>query len=460
MSNLFKGNIAIGGHITPTSPQDTFFVTTEEFHRGGYRTVDSIAAANSIPTPHRVAGMKIYVRDEDKEYRCSPDLQSWVEVSGSGSGGTVDPADVDKILKDKLKDYTKKLDHNNDISNINNQIAQVETTHTQDIERLNVTIEEIKNKKINIDDLSLEYKDVTIQPGNGPDGQPLPPVTVTNVLHVKKATSRGIGIVQPDNKTIIVDDKGIITSKSNKGDGVTIINNNDANNTMSLSPDLVSKIEDIFNNLPLTPVDPDAGGGPLALPTATSFSLGIVQPDNKTILVDSKGKISAVIDIDVATIDTNGIGKPDNVTIGITTDGSYHVIDPVRRISDLTDVDANGMHYKQGYFLSVDDTGTKFVLKQPNSASNRSTTTAVDNTDYQMVYDLSKHANTAIHLRIEAVGTDPTNPLMLKYVSRTGGEVEEKVDSVLQRCIPERDFGMQVHAKGKGNIIFDLLTLK
>ena len=34
MSNLFKGNIAIGGHITPTSPQDTFFVTTEEFHRG------------------------------------------------------------------------------------------------------------------------------------------------------------------------------------------------------------------------------------------------------------------------------------------------------------------------------------------------------------------------------------------------------------------------------------------
>ena len=33
MSNLFKGNIAIGGHITPTSPQDTFFVTTEEFER-------------------------------------------------------------------------------------------------------------------------------------------------------------------------------------------------------------------------------------------------------------------------------------------------------------------------------------------------------------------------------------------------------------------------------------------
>ena len=118
------------------------------------------------------------------------------------------------------------------------------------------------------------------------------------------------------------------------------------------------------------------------------------------------------------------------------------------------------MHYKQGYFLSVDDTGTKFVLKQPNSASNRSTTTAVDNTDYQMVYDLSKHANTAIHLRIEVVGTDPTNPLMLKYVSRTGSEVEEKVDSVLQRCIPERDFGIQIHAKGKGNIIFDLLTLK
>lgn len=440
MSNLFKGNIAIGGHITPTSPQDTFFVTTEEFHRGGYRTVDSIASANSIPTPHRVAGMKIYVRDEDKEYRCSPDLQSWVEVSGPSSNGEVNSAEI---------------------SNLSNKIDELESTHTRDVNEVNVKIEELKNKKINIDDLSLEYKDVVIQPGDGPDGQPLPPITVTNVLHVKKATSRNIGIVQPDNKTIIVDDKGIITSKSNKGDGVTIINNNDANNTMSLSPDLVNKIEEIFNNLPLAPVDPDAGGvGPLALPTATSFSLGMVQPDNKTILVDNKGKISAIIDIGVATIDNNGLGKPDNVTIGITTDGSYHVIDPVRRISDLSDVDVNGMSYKQGYFLSVDDTGTKFILKQSNSASNRSTTTIVDNSDYQMVYDLSKHANTAIHLRIEAVGTDPTNPLMLKYVSRTGGEVEERVDAVLQRCIPERDFGIQIHAKGKGKIIFDLLTLK
>lgn len=439
MSNLFKGNIAIGGHITPTSPQDTFFVTTEEFHRGGYRTVDSIAAANSIPTPHRVAGMKIYVRDEDKEYRCSPDLQSWVEVSGSSSNGAVNSAEI---------------------SNLSNKIDELESTHTRDVNEVNVKIEELKNKKINIDDLSLEYKDVVIQPGDGPDGQPLPPITVTNVLHVKKATSRGIGVVQPDNKTVIVDEHGVLTAKSNKGDGVTIINNNDANNTMSLSPDLVNRIEEIFNNLPLTPVDPDAGGSPLALPTATSFSLGIVQPDNKTILVDNKGKISAVIDIGVATIDNNGLGKPDNTTIGITSSGEYHVIDPIRKIGDLKDVETNGMNFKQGYVLAVDDTGTKFTLKPQHGSTNRSTTTIVNNDDYQMVYDLSKHANTAIHLRIEAVGTDPTNPLMLKYVSRTGGEVEERVDAVLQRCIPERDFGIQIHAKGKGKIIFDLLTLQ
>lgn len=689
MNNLFKGNIALGGHITPTSPQDTFCVTTEEFHRGGYRTVENMAAANKIPTTHRTAGMKIYVRDEDKEYRCSPDLQSWIEVildsgdlvTNDGSvkinklvltdneqtitekkhftkgltsevpaqtdndvvrlsdmndaihqakveigaippfepdkyvrredfdrdvtqtdveikeikdalqdlennvpivdttqlatknelnnyttlvefrdevsrldkridtlaalfppdptdpnapkfdltdyvkydeyrtnidflkteidklkvlvdqipevpeinvslfatkddinlinttivdlttrleeleknppGGTVDPADIEKAINDKLKDYEKKLDHNTDISNLNNQIAQVETKHTQDVDKINITLEELKNKKINVDDTTLEFKDVTVQPGDGPDGSPLPPVTVPNVLHVKKASSRGVGIVQPDNRTIVVDDNGIITSKSNKGDGVTIINNNDANNTMSISPTIVSKIEEIFNNLPLGPTDPGAGGGgTISIPTATSFSLGMVQPDNKTILVDNKGKISAVIDVDVATIDNNGLGKPDNVTIGITTDGSYHVIDPVKRISDLTDVDVNGMSYKQGYILSVDDTGTKFVLRQQNSASNRGSTTTVDNADYQMVYDLTKHVNTAIHLRIEAVGTDVTDPLMLKYVSRTGGEIEEKVDSVLQRCIPERDFGMQIYAKGKGKIIFDLLTLQ
>ena len=117
MSNLFKGNIAIGGHITPTSPQDTFFVTTEEFHRGGYRTVDSMAAANSIPAPHRVAGMKIYVRDEDKEYRCSPDLQSWVEVSGSISNGAVNSAEI---------------------SNLSNKIDELESTHTRDINEINV----------------------------------------------------------------------------------------------------------------------------------------------------------------------------------------------------------------------------------------------------------------------------------------------------------------------------------
>lgn len=684
MSDLFKGNIALGGHITPTSPQDSFFVTTEEYHRGGYRTVENLEAANKIPMEHRTSGMKIYVRDLDKEYRCSPDLQSWMEISiESGDlvingdevdlnklvltdkeqtitekkhftkgltseipaqsdndvvrladmseainkakeeigaipefnpeeytrkedfdkeviqtdteikeikdalqeiennipsidttqfatknelnqyttivefkneisrldkridtlgalfpdnpeipdfdltdyvkydeyktnidflkseidklknivdqipdvpdidvslfatkddidhintsiediirrleeleknppSGTIDPVEIEKIINEKLKGYEKVADHNNDISNLNNQITQIESKHTKDIEKISVALEELKDKKINIDDITLEFKDIVIEPGEGPDGQPLPPVTIKNVLHVKKATSRGIGVVQPDNKTIVIDENGTLTSKSNKGDGITIVNNNDVNNTMSIAPDLVSKIEEIFNKLPIEPGEP-GDGGQITLPIATSFSLGMVQPDNKTILVDKKGKISAVIDIDVATIDNNGIGKPDNVTIGITADGSYHVIDPIRKLGDLVDVDVNGMSYKQGYILAVDDTGTKFILRPQNSSSNHNTSTSINNTEYQMVYDLTKYINTAINLRLEAVGSDSNNPLIIKYVSRTGGEVEEKVDGVLQRSIPERDFGIQIYAKGKGKLIFDLLTLQ
>lgn len=72
------GSVSVSGFVAPTDSTDTFPSHSEEWGRGGYRTVASISERNAISTARRKKGMKVFVDDSDKiTYRLEADLTTW-----------------------------------------------------------------------------------------------------------------------------------------------------------------------------------------------------------------------------------------------------------------------------------------------------------------------------------------------------------------------------------------------
>lgn len=126
-----------------------------------------------------------------------------------------------------------------------------------------------------------------------------------------------------------------------------------------------------------------------------------------------------------------------------------------QNLVELNDVDTVDMLTKSGYFLAVNDSGNGFVLRQGANARNLEYSFNVDNTTFQLVYNLGHHMNTSIaaHLECKAEGD-----LELQYVSPMGSVLTETVDGALMRYIPARDINIKLYAKGKGKILIDILS--
>ena len=63
------GSVPISGFVAPTDSTDIYATHDEEYGRGGYRSVATIVERDAIPVDRRKEGMKVFVRDEDKEYQ-------------------------------------------------------------------------------------------------------------------------------------------------------------------------------------------------------------------------------------------------------------------------------------------------------------------------------------------------------------------------------------------------------
>lgn len=57
--------VRITGTLTPTDTDDTFAVTSEEYHRGGYRSVDTQSERDEITLDRRKLGMLVYVTSDN-----------------------------------------------------------------------------------------------------------------------------------------------------------------------------------------------------------------------------------------------------------------------------------------------------------------------------------------------------------------------------------------------------------
>lgn len=68
------GSTPILGFVAPNDSEDTYPSHSEEYGKGGYRTVANIAARNAIPEGRRKAGMRVYVEDTGIEYTLGDDL--------------------------------------------------------------------------------------------------------------------------------------------------------------------------------------------------------------------------------------------------------------------------------------------------------------------------------------------------------------------------------------------------
>jgi hypothetical protein len=83
------------------------FLMEDKYLRGGFQSLESIAARDSIPAIQRKAGMIVYVKESSSYYQLSDDLKTW---SNPSIGGLVQTISSPFVLEDgKLSIPSKYL---------------------------------------------------------------------------------------------------------------------------------------------------------------------------------------------------------------------------------------------------------------------------------------------------------------------------------------------------------------
>jgi hypothetical protein len=75
----YEGTIPISGPISPRDTRDEYPTHSDQFTKGGYRTVLTITDRDAIPSDRRKNGMLVYVVEDDKTFILKSNV--WEEVS-------------------------------------------------------------------------------------------------------------------------------------------------------------------------------------------------------------------------------------------------------------------------------------------------------------------------------------------------------------------------------------------
>lgn len=80
------GSVRLTGFVAPSDSADTYAVTDDTYHRGGFRPVADAAARDAITEGRRKVGMLVYCIAEDKYYQCTVATTppTWVEAAFGG----------------------------------------------------------------------------------------------------------------------------------------------------------------------------------------------------------------------------------------------------------------------------------------------------------------------------------------------------------------------------------------
>jgi hypothetical protein len=80
------GSVRVTGFLAPSDSADTYAVTDDTYHRGGFRPVADAAARDAITEGRRKVGMLVYCIAEDKYYQCTVATTppTWAEAAFGG----------------------------------------------------------------------------------------------------------------------------------------------------------------------------------------------------------------------------------------------------------------------------------------------------------------------------------------------------------------------------------------
>jgi hypothetical protein len=94
------GGVQVTGFVAPSDTADVYPAHTEEYGRGGYRTVQDLTDRDAITVERRVEGMLVNVVDTGVVYQLQGGTANtdWAEFIGGGSSVPT-PTEEDKILR-------------------------------------------------------------------------------------------------------------------------------------------------------------------------------------------------------------------------------------------------------------------------------------------------------------------------------------------------------------------------
>lgn len=80
------GSVRVTGFLAPSDSADTYAVTDDTYHRGGFRPVADASARDAITEGRRKVGMLVYCIAEDKYYQCTVATTppTWAEAAFGG----------------------------------------------------------------------------------------------------------------------------------------------------------------------------------------------------------------------------------------------------------------------------------------------------------------------------------------------------------------------------------------
>ena len=125
MSNINGTNLASG--ITPFTTDDTYATHYEDYGKGGYRTVNTIADKEAISTSRQKVGMLVHVLADDITYRLKSD-GTWEKTLIA----TQDKLDA----KANVTDVSEQINIHNTSTTAHEDIRNLIESYRVQIERL------------------------------------------------------------------------------------------------------------------------------------------------------------------------------------------------------------------------------------------------------------------------------------------------------------------------------------
>lgn len=91
-----RGTTGVSATIAPASDTSKFPATSEQWHKGGFKSFANIAERDAMPPSYRKDGMHCYIVETNEYFRWSEAQNDWVRVI-LAQGGSTSPESLENL---------------------------------------------------------------------------------------------------------------------------------------------------------------------------------------------------------------------------------------------------------------------------------------------------------------------------------------------------------------------------